>query len=431
MRVLFIAALLIGWFGHVSSAQEKDVRRDAVVTAVEKVMPAVVNISTRRQVAQSGLFYDWFRDTWAPFNRQLPPQESAGSGFIIDESGYILSNIHVIEGAHEVWVKFWDDRPAMRATPLVGLPRSDVALLKLDAAGGEKFASVNFAADEDLLLGETVVALGNPLGLGGSVSRGILSAKNRRATSANENLSIPDWLQTDAAINPGNSGGPLINLKGEVIGINVAVSRQGQGIGFAIPIKQVSEALREFFTPEVLSSQWLGLRLKGSRSPFDVLIVDPDSPAAKAGIKSGDQILEINGTKPGTLLDFAQHAQTNSRVLLLRDGKRLTVQPKPIPFDELVEQKLGFILSEVSGNHPARLVIADVQNKGPAESAQLKEGHYVTHISGRPVTSVFDVALALMPNGRGKKIELGVLVPVRRTGFGAAWRQGVVELTIR
>ena len=413
-------------------AQPADIRRDAVVTAVERVMPAVVNISTRRQVAQNALVYDWFRDMWAPFTRQLPPQESAGSGFLIDETGYILSNIHVIEGAHEVWVKFWDDRPPVRATPLVGLPRSDVALLKLDAPEGEKFAYVNFAADDDLLLGETVIALGNPLGLGGSVSRGILSAKNRRATSENENLSIPDWLQTDAAINPGNSGGPLINLKGEVIGINVAVSRQGQGIGFAIPTKQVSEALREFFTPEVLHFQWFGVRLKGSRAPFEVIAMDPESPAAKAGIRMGDQITEVNGAKPKSLLEFARAANKPSRMLLLREGRKITVTPKPLSFTNMVQQKLGFNVAEVAGNrHPARMLIGEVEDGGPAEMAQLKQGYYLTHINGRAVNSLFDLAIPLMSFTKGKKLELGVLVPVRRTGFAPAWRRAIAEVTVR
>src|SRR4029434_6740283 len=125
---------------------------------------------------------------------------------------------------------------------------SDVALLKIRSRDNEKFTAVRFAADDDLLLGETVLALGNPYGLGGSVSRGILSSKSRRPPLENEPLEVEDWLQTDAAINPGNGGGPLVNLRGELIGVNVAVYREGQGIGFAIPVRRVSAALGEMYS---------------------------------------------------------------------------------------------------------------------------------------------------------------------------------------
>ena len=178
-----------------------------------------------------------------------------------------------------------------RAEAVAGSLATDIALLKIIPKNtDDTFTAATFAADDDLLLGETVLALGNPFGLGGSVSRGILSSKSRRAKSGGSKLDIPDWLQTDASINPGNSGGPLINLDGEIIGINVAVLREGQGIGFAIPIKRVNESLARIFTPEFLEGNWFGAAIHPGSRPLTVASVAPDSPAAKAGLLPGDRV---------------------------------------------------------------------------------------------------------------------------------------------
>ena len=153
------------------------------------------------------------------------------------------------------------------------------------------------AAVDDLLVGETVVAVGNAFGLGGSVSKGILSSKSRRPAGEEGPLGIEDWLQTDAAINPGNSGGPLINLKGELIGLSVAVYREGQGIGFAIPIKRVSEALMAILSPES-ERLWFGARLRPAGSELTVAAVELGSPAEQAGLRGGDQVVRIAGENP-------------------------------------------------------------------------------------------------------------------------------------
>src|SRR5207248_826670 len=143
-----------------------------------------------------------------------------------------------------------------------------------------------------------------PFGLGGTVTKGILSSKSRRPPTGNEPLNIQDWLQTDAAINPGNSGGPLINLRGELIGLNVAVFSQGQGIGFAIPVKQVSEALGSFFSPEVAHGLWFGARLKPGSAPLTITAIQPGGPAEKAGLRVGDKIARVNGKAPEGLVEF-------------------------------------------------------------------------------------------------------------------------------
>ena len=189
-----------------------------------------------------------------------------------------------------------------------------MALLQIRATKGEKFTAVKFAADDDLLLGETVLALGNPFGLGGSVSRGILSSKSRRPATENEPLDVLDWLQTDAAINPGNSGGPLINLRAELIGINVAVFREGQGIGFAIPVKRISEALSEIFTPETIRSLWFGARFRSETNGFAALSVQHSSPAERGGLRVGDLVLRVDGKVARSLIDLNRLPIANHRV---------------------------------------------------------------------------------------------------------------------
>ena len=200
------ALLPLAWL---AVAAPVDVRRDAVVRAVEKVMPAVVNISTETVVEVRDPFEQMLREFWGPYYRQRSPdvEYSLGSGVIIDEEGYLLTNDHVVRRASRVKVKLADGRE-FEAQPLAGTERTDLALLRIKVPKGTRFTPAHFAPDDDLLLGETVIALGNPFGLGGSVSRGILSSKARRAPREGERLDIANWLQTDASINPGNSGGP-------------------------------------------------------------------------------------------------------------------------------------------------------------------------------------------------------------------------------
>ena len=185
----------------------------------------------RRSSTSRDPFEEFFRQFWDPYHRRQPPnsQYSLGSGVVIDEAGYLLTNDHVVRRADKIAVKFCTGTNVYSATVVASDPKSDVALLKLNAPPGEKFKAIQFAREDDLLLGETVLALGNPFGLGGSVSRGILSSKSRVLPKEGEPLDIPNWLQTDAPINLGNSGGPLVNLRGELIGINVAVLERGRG----------------------------------------------------------------------------------------------------------------------------------------------------------------------------------------------------------
>jgi len=294
-----------------AQAAEGDVRRDATVLAVEKVMPTVVNIATATIIQVRDPFEEIFRQFWGPYYRRQPPnsQYSLGSGVVIDEAGYLLTNDHVVRRADKIGVKFCTGTNDYSATVVASDPKSDVALLKLDAPPGEKFKAIQFAHEDDLLLGETVLALGNPFGLGGSVTRGILSSKSRVLPKEDEPLDIPNWLQTDAPINPGNSGGPLLDIAGHIAGINTMIMSQSggsEGIGFAIPsniVQRTYEGLRkngrirrgeigvipQDITPTLASA--LGLDRDSGIILSDIV---PHGAAEASGLEPGDIVLAVD-----------------------------------------------------------------------------------------------------------------------------------------
>jgi S1-C subfamily serine protease len=429
---------------------EPDIRRDATVEVIEKVMPCVVNIATARIVEYHDLYDELLREFYGvnrPGRRQEEPF-NAGSGVIIDEDGYVLTNFHVVRGASRVQVKLSDGSIYDAEPQYVATQQKDVALLKIKLKPGEhrKFKAIKLAKDDDLLLGETVLALGNPYGLGGSVSRGILSSKNRRVAPGDEPLNYPDWLQTDAAINPGNSGGPLVDLRGELIGINVAVLRKGEGmgVGFAIPVKQISEALSDFFMPEAKDSLWFGAHVVQSGSdPLVIADVQNGSPADKSGLRPGQRVLQVNGQTPKGLVDFNRLVtakQNHEATFQVEDhGEQHTVKTQLVPFDDLIRQKLGLVLLNLAPQTAARfpvqpgegLFISEVTKNGPAERAQLQRGFLMTAIDGRSTGNLMSVADVLSTKKSGDPIDLTVMVPRRVGPNYVEYRQATVTLTVR
>ncbi len=427
-----------------------DIRRDAVVAAVEKTMPSVVNIATttiREYVADPT--YELFRQffgwqTPSATQRREEPY-SIGSGVIIDEEGYILTNFHVLERASRVQVKLWDGR-VYEAVPLVYTPKSDIAMLKINhKAGDPPFTPVRLALDDDLLLGETVIALGNPYGLGGSVARGILSSKNRRPAAGSERLSVGDWLQTDAAINPGNSGGPLINLHGELIGINVAVYREqvGMGVGFAIPVKQVAASLSGFFTPEWTDALWCGAKFRAGPYPLSVTEVQPGSPADKGGLRVGQEVVRINGKTPASLVEAAALIATSRDQLVtfaVRDeGRSRNLKVQMVQFDEVIRQKLGLTLIKLTPESAASfgislsrgLFIEEVDAGSPAAQAELRRGMLLTEIEGQATGEINAVISVITAKKSGDPIQLTVGVPQRLNNRFAGFRPGIATLRLR
>lgn len=433
-----------------------DIRRDATVEAVQRVLPCVVNIRTETLVERRDPFDRLLQDFWGPYYRQRGPETtySLGSGVIVDEEGWVLTNFHVVNRATKVFVRLTDGRE-FQAERIVGTSFTDVALLRLQNPKREKFSAIQFASDDDLLLGETVIALGNPFGLGGSVSRGILSSKSRRPPMENEPLEVEDWLQTDAAINPGHSGGPLVNLRGELIGINVAVHREGQGISFAIPVRRVSSALGEMYSPEVLHSLWFGARLRPGTAPLQVISVQPESPAELAGLRQGDQIMTVNGQRPGRFIEFMRTlfdaGSTNTVALAVQRGtERRTAQVRLIPESaffnsELVRGKIGITVAELTPQAAQTLglgdkhgvIITGVDSGSPAEKSGLQKNMIITTVDGQttwrdqqPAPSYVSVAKALHAKKPGDISEFELIIP-RRTGRYLQMQEARVRVTVR
>src|SRR5436305_4472682 len=290
---------LIVCLTHLAAAQTpQSARRTPVVAVVEKVAPAVVNISAQATVREADPFFGMFG---LGTERQA---QSLGSGFIVDRNGIVVTNAHVIEGASKITVTLLDGREL--EADLLGSDRdADIAVLKVKASG---LPALPLGRSSDLMIGETVIAIGNPFGLSNTVTTGVLAAVGRTIPSERGERLFTDFLQTDASINPGNSGGPLVNIRGDVIGINSAIISGATGIGFAIPADRARRVVDDLLRFGELQPLWTGARLVSVdpelarryglgavRRGALVLKVSPDSPAAEAGLREKDVIVSIGG----------------------------------------------------------------------------------------------------------------------------------------
>ena len=450
--VVFRAAVLLAGAALVPAMAQQtdltktdplDVRRDATVEAIERVMPSVVNVEGSADVdpnsADDRLMAEFFG--W----RLQQVQEavvSRGSGVIIDEEGYVLTNVHVVDGVKRVFVKFNDGSDPIEAERVALNAGKDVALLRLKSPG-RKFPAVKFAKDDDLLLGETVIALGNPFGYAGSVSRGILSSRARRGPNEDRSrgeLDTLDWIQTDAAINPGNSGGPLINLRGDLIGINVATLRPqmgAQGIGFAIPIKRVNQALAEVLSGESVGRFWFGARLKAATRPLTIQAVQPGSPAEKAGLKVGDVIAAIQGDPPSGIIEFnralVKAGDSKDIPLSVRRGGNLKelrlrlIEESDFFNNEYLSARAGFKVAPVRGGG---FVIQSVDANGPAAAVGLKRGYLLRGLDRTEFPDVVALARYLFSRPKGETVEAAVVFD-QRTTLGVVRQAGIVALKLR
>ena len=393
-----------------------------IADVAERVTPAVVNItteSTRRTANLPNMdgAPPFFRDFFGP-NGRPRPEMGAGSGVVISSDGYIVTNNHVVERADTVKVTFTDQRE-FKAKVIGTDKSSDLALIKVEATN---LPSLQMGDSGKLRLGEYVLAVGNPFGVGQTVTMGIVSAKGRSRIGI---VDYEDFIQTDAAINPGNSGGALVNMRGELIGINTAIlSRSGgaQGIGFAVPtsmVKPIVEQVRlhgrvrrgflgvgiQDLTPELATEMGL------SGAPEGVLVSDvqEDGPAAKGDVKTGDVILTVNGMRTRWAGDLRNQVAmlgpgAKAKLEIMREGKKLplTVTLSEKPDEQTAVEKApsdasplaGLNLRDMSAEIRARLrapaklggvVVAEVAPGSPAEEAGLHEGDVITHIDRKPV----------------------------------------------
>src|SRR5579864_1178928 len=280
-------------------------RRTPVVMVAHNVLPAVVNIQTESTIRRREV--DPFFDPFGFFGGRdnVYHTQALGSGFVWSADGIIVTNNHVIEGASSITVNF-NDGTQMKAK-LIGVdPDSDVAVLRVDA---KNLATAPIGTSSDLMIGETVVAVGNPFGLSGTVTTGVVSALGRSVPSKEQGRTFTDFIQTDASINPGNSGGPLLNIEGKVIGINTAIYADAQGIGFAIPVDRAKKVVQDLLRFGRVHSAWIGavtttmtpeeakrLAIRATRGAM-IARVFSGSPAASAGLRDGDVITAV-GQKP-------------------------------------------------------------------------------------------------------------------------------------
>jgi serine protease Do len=374
-------------------------RRTPVVVVAHNVLPSVVNIQSEATIRRRET--DPFFDPFGFFGGRdrVYSSQSLGSGFVWAADGVIVTNSHVVEGASRITVVFHDG--SQMAAKLVGVdPDSDLAVLKVDARN-LPVAPVGTSAD--LLIGESVVAVGNPFGLSGTVTTGVLSATGRSVPSKEQGRTFTDFLQTDASINPGNSGGPLLNIEGKVIGINTAIYAQAQGIGFAIPVDRARKVVQDLMRFGQVHSAWIGA-VTATLTPEEakrtglltqrgavVTRIFGGSPAERAGLETGDVILSVGNTPIDSRESFSTQTATalsGSPVTLKvnRAGKTLDVSVRPTE----PPSNIGLtILRAISGigvkDEGRNIVIDSVADGSRAAEIGLAPGDYIVGVNGSEV----------------------------------------------
>ncbi len=367
-------------------------RRTPVVTVVEKVAPAVVNISAESIVREVDPFFGQF------FGSRSRRSQSLGSGFVIDPSGIVVTNAHVVEGASKIVVTLLDGREL--DAEVLGFDH-DADLAVLNIQGGKNLPAAPLGTSVDLMIGESVVAIGNPFGLSNSVTAGVLSARGRSVPSDSGERIFTDFLQTDASINPGNSGGPLVNILGEVIGINTAIVSGANSVGFAIPADRARRIVEDLLRFGELRPLWTGLRLvtvdaevarryqiEANRGAL-VYKIYPGSPAAKAGLAEGDLVTAVGGRPVAAREDVSTELYTlpagRGVALEVRRGGRairstlLPVAPPPGLGLRILNEQVGLSVEIDRGS----IVVGGVAAGSAAARAGLRPGDGILGANGR------------------------------------------------
>ncbi len=402
---------------------------------VKTLQPSVVNISTtsvvkKRQAPFNSPFEspfgggpdDPFEDFFKKFFEGGPQQEfrqkGLGSGFIISKDGFIVTNNHVIEKANDIEI-ILESGKKYQAQIIGKDPKTDLALLKIEPE--EDLPAISFGRSDVLDIGDWVIAIGNPFGLGHTVTAGIVSAKGRSLGLG----SYDDFIQTDAAINPGNSGGPLFNLDGEVVGVNTAIFARAQGIGFAIPAAIAVNIIDQLQSNGKVVRGWLGVLVQqitpeiaesiGLQDTKGALVADitPDGPAEKAGIKRRDVIIGFDDTEINEMSELPKSVAatppgTKSKIILLREGKKKKIsvllgqlpeiiakKPK-IETKKDVENDLGLAVQEINPIIQKRLnlqdsqgvIIVNVRRASPAWNAGLRKADIIVEINKKEIKDI-------------------------------------------
>ena len=409
MMVIVLSICTQGLIQSTTSLAHELNRETAVVKAVREVSPAVVNISSAYEVRKrtspfSGFglnpfFEEFFSDFFDPRFERRQQHTSLGSGVIIDgKKGLILTNAHVIQKTGTIKV-ILEDELEMEARIVGADPDSDLAVLKIDSKN--RLPAIKMGSSDDLMIGETVIAIGNPFGFSHTVTTGVISAINRSIRA--EDRVYHDFIQIDASINPGNSGGPLLNINGDLIGINTAIYAKAQGIGFAIPISKARKIISDLIQYGEVIQAWIGitvqnmdeelasyLRVPGKKGVI-IQSVEPKSPAEKAGLKESDIILSIGNKKVHSVGDYESAAKSLAagdtiQARLWRSGKKKTVAvaTKVFPLElaeELAFKLLGIKVDEITKGVRRKFRIATREG---VVISKIKKKSYLARIGAEP-----------------------------------------------
>jgi len=432
-RTAAAAAILVAFSAFAGVAQtprpderpQAEGRRTLLVAAVEKIGPSVVNISAERIVRRRGDPLESFLWFGNPQRRERGTRtESLGSGVVIDPAGVVITNEHVVQGSSRIVVTTSDGRE-LEAEVKGADADNDIAVLTVKA---KNLRAAKLGKTSDLLIGETVLAVGNPFGLSNTVTSGIVSAV-QRTVKGEAGRTYTDFIQTDAAINPGNSGGALANILGELIGINTAIVGGANTIGFAIPVERVRRIVGELLSFGEVAPVWTGLlgvtvldddrpsaRGKGLR----VKSVWPGSPAAEAGLEKGDVLLAVDGRRVDSREDFdtamtALGPGKSVAVEIRRDGRERTVRlttaraPKDLGLTVL-RREIGLSLREDRNG----TVVTSVAPRSPADRRGIERGDRIVSVNNQNVASLDDLSRAVETNySRGS-----LVLVVVRSGYG-------------
>jgi len=406
-------------------------RETPVVRVYRQTHKAVVNISGRRTVRTSRGF-DWPSfDLWGPgYRREIAV---LGSGVLVHQDGYIVTNAHIAANAEKLKVSLSDGRE-FPAEVVSTDEQKDLAVVRIDTH--EELPFIHLGTSNDLMIGETVIAIGNPYGFANTVTSGVISAIGRDIEVA-DGFWLRGLIQTDAPINPGNSGGPLLNVHGDLIGVNTAIRAEAQNIGFAIPVDTLVDNLREMLMPENMRRVQLGLsvgrrKTVGGSSGLVVMSVAKGSPADKKGIAIGDLLTAVDGQALNTIIDFYIHmmgksvgepirvtylhlaggrfaSQTVELTLVERplpDGQKLAYdlfQMRLSPLTESVARRFGF-----ESAYPI-LIITELRSGGTAAASGLKEGDLILEIDGTTVRNPRELSLAMEKKAEGDLVRFQIM----------------------
>jgi serine protease Do len=397
-------------------------RRTPIVVVAHNVLPSVVNIQTEATIRrrEADPYFDPF-GFFGGRDRSYTSQ-SLGSGFVWSKDGIIVTNNHVVEGASRIIVNFQDGTQG--AAKLIGVDAdSDLAVLRVDS---KNLSAAPIGTSSDLLIGETVIAVGNPFGLSGTVTTGVVSALGRSVPSKEAGRTFTDFIQTDASINPGNSGGPLLNIEGRVIGINTAIYAQAQGIGFAIPVDRAKKIIQDLLRYGQVHSAWIGAvtatltpeeaKRIGSRATRGALIarVFSNSPAQAAGLKIGDVIVSVDGRPVDSRESFSTYTSTAASgqplsLVISREGSSRTVavQSTEAPAGlglRILEEVAGLRVADRSG----RVVVADVIGGSRSANIGIAPGDLIVGVNGVEVHSTRELNDELIKAAERSSIVLSV-----------------------